>query len=114
MQNIEFKYCKIYASPSTITSASYDFNKMSGSTCDSIRLIGNLISGGYYGLQVYRSGTGNGGYNTNIYIDSNTIEKAYYYSHYFYYNDLNSFAYNKIYPRSGSSNHIIILLYKII
>ncbi len=48
-----------------------------------------------------------GGYNTNIYIDSNIIEKAYYYSCRFYYTDLKSFSYNKIYPRVGNTDHYI-------
>jgi hypothetical protein len=109
--NIEFRNCKILSSPTTTSSTYYAFYKMSGSVCDSIRLIGNLISGGYYGLYFYGSGTGIGGYNTNIYIDSNIIEKAYYYSHYFYYTDLNSFSANKIYPRSGSTYHYMYFYY---
>lgn len=109
--NIEFRNCKILASPTTSSSTHYAFYKMSGSVCDSIRLIGNLISGGYYGLYFYGSGTGIGGYNTNIYIDSNIIEKAYYYSHYFYYTDLNSFSANKIYPRSGNTYHYMYFYY---
>ncbi len=100
--NILLKYCNILASPTTTSTSSYAVNKTSGSVCDNIRLIGNLISGGYYSIYFYGTNTTN--YNTNIYVDSNTIEKAYYGAYTFYYNDLNSFSYNKIYPRKKNAS----------
>ena len=108
--NVEFRNCKILASPTT-SSTSYAFYKMSGSACDSIRLKNNIISGGYYALYFYGLGTGVGGYNTNIYIDSNIIEDAYYNSHYIYYTDLNSFSYNKITPRKDGNNYHYMYFY---
>ena len=108
--NITIKYCNILASPTT-TTTSYAVNKASGTACDNIRLIGNLISGGYYSIYFYGANTTT--YNTNIYIDSNIIEKAYYGAYTFYYNDLNSFSYNRIYPREKdvSNNYYMYFYY---
>ena len=39
-------------------------------------LINNVIDGGYYGLYFYGEVQARGGYNTNIYIDINIIEKG--------------------------------------
>ena len=100
--NIEFRNCYILANP---TSSSYDcYSSTYGSTCDSIRLIGNRISGGYYGFY-FEGQSSVGGYTTNIFIDSNIFEKAGYYSYYFYYTDLNSFSYNKSILEKWCNNH---------
>ena len=76
-----------------------------GSVCDSIFLLNNELYGGYYGLYFYGSGSGAGGYNTNIHIDSNLIEGADYYSHYFYYTDLTSFSHNRIRVTTTKQNY---------
>ena len=77
----------------------------SGSVCDSIFLLNNELHGGYYGLYFYGSGTGAGGYNTNIHIDSNLIEGADYYGHYLYYTDLTSFSHNRIIVTTMRQNY---------
>ena len=83
----------------------------SGSTCDSIFLLNNEFNGGYYGLYFYGSGTGAGGYNTNIHVDSNRILNADYYSHYFYYTDLTSFSHNRIVVTSRQNYHYCYFYY---
>ena len=106
-QNVIVDGCVMKANT---TSGNYAFYH-SGSVCDSIYLLNNEFDGGYYGLYFYGSGTGTGGYNTNIHIDSNRIINADYYSHYFYYTDLTSFSHNKIIVTSRQNYHYCYFYY---
>ena len=89
----------------TTASGKYAFNKTSGAACDSIFIQNSTFDGGYYGLYFYGQGTGANGYNTNIYIDSNKFLNAFYYTLYFYYNDLNSFSHNLV--KSATNNNYL-------
>lgn len=109
--DIEFYHCDIMASPTATSSSYYAVYKPSGAALDSIRFIGNHISGGYYAMYFYGSSTSNGGYNTNIIFDSNLVENAYYYSYYFYYNDILSFCHNTILPRVAGYTYQYNYLY---
>jgi hypothetical protein len=96
-QDIVIRNNKLYAN-GNISSSSYAvIYKGSGTgIIDNIRIIGNYIDGGYYGIYLYGQGTGIANYNTNIYIDSNEITNAYYYSTYFYYTSFKSISNNNI------------------
>jgi len=109
-KDIEFYHCEILLS-TTSTSTEYAVYKPSGGVLDSIRFIGNHISGGYYSVYFYGNSTSNGGYNTNIIFDSNLVENAYYYMYYFYYNDILSFCYNTFLPRVSGSTTMYNYMY---
>lgn len=109
-KDVEFYHCEILMSPTT-TSTTYGFYKPSGGVLDSIRFIGNHIEGAYYGIYLYGNGTGTNGYNTNVIFDSNLVENVYYYTYYFYYNDILSFCHNTFLPRKSSGSYHYCYLY---
>ena len=98
--NIEFYHCIIQMDVTT-SNTSYAFYKPQGGVCDGLRFVGNVIDGGYYGLNFYGQGDLIGGYNTNVIIDSNVFSNACYSPFNIYYTDLTSFSYNVITARSG-------------
>ena len=110
-KDIEFYHCVVSLS-TTATSTTYAVYKPSGKTLDSIRFIGNHFNGGYYGVYFYGSSNSNNGYNTHIIFDSNLVENAYYYTYYFYYNDIESFCHNTFLPRvKSTTTHYHYLYY---
>ena len=104
-KDIEFYHCEILLSPTITNSSYYCVYKPSGGVLDSIRFIGNHIEGAYYGMYFYGASTSTNGYNTNIIFDSNLVENVYYYTYYFYYNDILSFCYNTFLPRKSSGSY---------
>ena len=66
---------------------------------DNIRIIENIIEGGYYGIHFY-GGNSTSAYGTNVVIDSNIIKNQYYYANYFYYTDFTSISHNTILSRT--------------
>jgi hypothetical protein len=99
--NVIIRDCRLLAHP-TITSSTnnpiYAYN-MSG--LDSLFIINNLIDGGYYGVYIYGSSPTT--INTNIIIDSNTIQNNYYYGlDVYYYNQCISLSHNTILSRTSN------------
>ncbi len=76
----------------------------SGNTniAESIKIIGNIIEGGYYGIYFY-GGTGTSAYGNNIVIDSNIIMDQYNSASVFYYTNFNSFSHNTILSKTTNS-----------
>ena len=110
-QDVEFYHCEILLSPTATTSGTYAVYKPSGGVLDSIRFIGNHIEGGYYGVYLYGASTSTNGYNTNMIFDSNLVENVYYYTYYFYYNDILSFCHNTFLPRKSAGSYHYCYLY---
>ena len=76
----------------------YVIYKTSTGVLDGVRIINNVIRGGYYGVYLY-GGSSTSVYGFNLVLDSNLIFGQYYYATYLYYADFNSISYNKIYSR---------------
>jgi len=84
-EDVEISHCRILADPiGTSSSAAGIYKASATGTVDNIRIIANVIDGGYYGIYFY-GGTGTSDYGTNVIVDSNLITNQYYYANYFYY-----------------------------
>lgn len=110
-KGVDILYCDINSSPTTSSSSYYGIYKPSGTTMDSVRIIGNHINGGYYNVYIYGASTSTGGYNTHMVFDSNLVENAYYYAYYFYYNDFETFNANTFLPRVAGYSYWYINMY---
>ena len=103
--NIEFYHCVMQMDVS-MSYYAYGLYKKYGSVCDNFRFIGNVVNGGEYGFYFEGQGTNNGGYNTNVVIDSNVFSNANYMPYSIYYTDLKSFSYNLITARTGGNSYM--------
>jgi hypothetical protein len=103
--NIEFYHCVMQMDVS-MSYYAYGLYKKYGSVCDNFRFIGNVVDGGEYGFYFEGQGTNNGGYNTNVVIDSNVFSNANYMPYSIYYTDLKSFSYNLITARTGGNSYM--------
>ena len=110
-KDIELYHCEVLMNATATTSGTYGIYRPQGKSLDSIRFIGNHISGAYYGVYFMGNGTGANGYNTNIVFDSNLVEDPYYYTYYFYYNDIQSFSHNTFLPRVSGYSYLYNYLY---
>ena len=68
-----------------------------------LRIVGNKIEGGYYGVYLY-AGTSTTAYGTGITVDSNEVYGQYYYALFLYYGEFNSVSHNVMYPRTSGSS----------
>ncbi len=96
--NIEIRNINFICDTVGTSSTNTPIYKTSTGVVNDIRIIGNTIKGGYYGIYFY-GGTSTSAYGTNIVVDSNIIESQYYYANYFYYTDFKSFSHNTILSR---------------
>ena len=89
--------------PTTGSTSSYNpIYKASGTgIINGLRIIGNDIEGGYYGMYLYGSGTS--ALNTDVVIDSNYIHNQYYYGILVEYNHYISLSHNKLRPRTSGT-----------
>jgi len=79
---------------------------------DRLRIVNNTINGGYYGI--YLRGADNFTYNTNLYIDKNSITNSYYAAIYLYQTQFYSISENHIISRAnyvGASFYGMFLYY---
>ena len=116
-KNIEIRGCAILSNPATTSSSYVPIYKASATgIIDSLRIINNLIDGGYNGIDLY-VGTGTTAYGTNIVIDSNLISNQYNYGVRLHYADVKSISYNTILSRTANISTTwigcILLLYYI-
>ncbi|MDR0605964.1 MAG: hypothetical protein LBG80_16875, partial [Bacteroidales bacterium] len=98
-RNILIRDCRLLAD-STVTGNTSNPIYSTGGGLDSVFIIHNFISGGYYGIYFYGSSAAT--MNTNIIIDSNTVQDQYYYAMYVYYTHADRIIGNKIRQRSTS------------
>ncbi|MDD2286291.1 MAG: right-handed parallel beta-helix repeat-containing protein, partial [Paludibacter sp.] len=90
--NLEISHCNIICDPA-ITSTQAGIRYYNNTTLsDNIRLIGNTINGGYYGIYFY--GVSQTSHPSRIRIDSNVLTNQYYYATYCYYSDFTSISHN--------------------
>ncbi len=95
--NIEISHCNIFADPIGTASTTAGIYKSSSSgSSNNIRIIGNQINGGYYGVYLYGSSSD---YVQNVILDSNIITNQYDYGVYYYYVNSISTSYNTVTPR---------------
>ncbi|MDD3691686.1 MAG: T9SS type A sorting domain-containing protein, partial [Bacteroidales bacterium] len=104
--NIEFR--NIYFMGDTLGTTAANapapiYKASSADLINDIRIIGNVIEGGYYGIYLY-GGNSSSAYGTNVVIDSNIMRNQYYYANYFYYVDFNSISHNTMLSRRTSTN----------
>jgi len=103
--NIEIYGCNIKANPASTSSSNvgvyYGNSSGSGKYMTNVRFIKNAISGGYYNMYFYYSGSGTATMGlSSITIDSNTLTDAYTYGIYsYYYGNYPSISYNTITSR---------------
>ncbi|HOF17215.1 MAG TPA: hypothetical protein PLP76_10015, partial [Bacteroidales bacterium] len=115
--NIEIYGCNIKASPTTTSSSNvgvyYGNSSGSGKYMTNVRFIKNAISGGYYNMYFYYSGSGTATMGlSSITIDSNTLTDAYYYGIYsYYYGNYPSISHNSITSRLTSVSYYGIYSY---
>ena len=100
--NIELR--NIYFKGDTVGTSSANspapiYKASAAGVIDNIRIIGNIIEGGYYGIYFY-GGNSTSAYGTNVVIDSNIIKNQYYYANYFYYTDFTSISHNTLLSRT--------------
>lgn len=101
-ENIEINSCKIKSNPSSTSSANSCIYKDYGTgISNDIRIINNVLDGGYYNIYFY-GGTSSTIRASNIIFNGNTLSNAYYYATYFYYADFSSITSNTI--RSRTTN----------
>ncbi len=101
-ENIEINSCIIKANPTTASSTNAGIYKTSTGVVNNIRIINNIIDGGYYNIYFY-GGVSTADYGTNIIIDNNILSNAYYYGGHFYYTDFNSISNNTITSRATNT-----------
>ncbi|MDR2409180.1 MAG: hypothetical protein LBE13_13845, partial [Bacteroidales bacterium] len=98
-QDIIIRDCKLLANPATTRNESNPVYTNAGGM-ENISIIHNLLDGGYFGI--YMRGNSSK-YNTNIIIDSNTIQNIYYCGFYMAdYNKCISISHNSILSRSSN------------
>jgi hypothetical protein len=103
--NIEIYGCNIKANPTATSSSNvgvyYGNSSGSGKYMTNVRFIKNAISGGYYNMYFYYSGSGTATMGlSSITIDSNTLTDAYTYGIYsYYYGNYPSISQNSITSR---------------
>jgi hypothetical protein len=98
-RNILIRDCRLLAD-TAITATSNNLIYGNGGGLDSIFIIHNLLDGGYYGIYLYGAFSD---YNTNICVDSNTIQNHYYYGLYLYYTKSISISYNIVLSRTANT-----------
>ena len=107
MSDVEISHCRILLDPSTSATQRGICAESDGNLRNNVRIIGNLIDGGYYGIYMY-NGSGNaaaqhGRYNV---IDSNEIINMYYYGVYVCNTDFQSISHNRVIARQrGGYNY---------
>ncbi|MDD4429624.1 MAG: hypothetical protein PHG64_14720, partial [Paludibacter sp.] len=109
--NLEISHCNIICDPA-ITSTQAGIRYYNNTTLsDNIRLIGNTINGGYYGIYFY--GVSQTSHPSRIRIDSNVLTNQYYYATYCYYSDFTSISHNIVQCRdyNARSNYYGIRTY---
>jgi hypothetical protein len=104
--NIVVRDCRLLADTTAITNSFNAVSKQQNTGfVENISFIHNLLDGGYYGFVFYGgTGTGTGGYGTNVVFDSNTVSNQYLYSIYLSFIDSLSCSYNTILSRTENIN----------
>ena len=107
--HVTFRGCNIYACATCTTNLYKAFSytrKDNISYPVEVRLVGNRIVGGYYGLYLNQIAGATGNIKlSSVYIDSNELADAYYYGMYvYYYGNFPSISHNSIRSRTGLKN----------
>ena len=115
-EDVLFHRCNLYLS-TTISNSNYrvvNYNNSSSNTSflQDVRFIGNEVAGGYYGFYLYYAGGASANCKTSalnrasIRMDSNHIYDQYCYPLYsYYYTHIESFSFNTIESRKGTSSN---------
>ena len=107
MSDVEVRHCRIMLNPAITTEQYGIYGGSDGSIRNDIRIIGNTVNGGYYGIYMYNgSGSAANQHGKGCVIDSNEVTNAYYHFIYAYYTDLTSISHNRILARkNGGYNY---------
>ncbi len=95
--NIEINNCHILLDTMGKTVTHGILKKQNTGLFDRLRIVNNVINGGYYGI--YLCGVDNFTYNTNLYIDNNIIKNAFHTAIYLRHNQFYSISENQITSR---------------
>ena len=115
-EDVLFHNCNLYLSTTTSNSnyrvVNYNNSNSSTSFLQDVRFIGNEVAGGYYGFYLYYAGGASANCKTSalnrasIRMDSNHIYDQYCYPLYsYYYTHIESFSFNTIESRKGTSSN---------
>ena len=103
-ENIDIlnNYIKANLTNTSSTSITPIYKPSSTGLVKGMRIVGNKIEGGYYGIYLYGEGTGS--YNEDVVVDSNEIWNQYYYATYYYYTTFKHITDNVLYSRTSSAS----------
>ena len=107
VSDLQVLHCDILLNPSITTEQYGIWGSSDGSIRDSIRIVGNKVDGGYYGIYLYNGSASAANQHgiANV-VDSNEVINVYYDFIYAYYTDFTSISHNRVIARkNGGYNY---------
>ena len=100
MSDVEVSHCRILLNTTSSATQYGIMAESDASIRNNMRIVGNLIDGGYYGIYLYNgSGTAAAQHARYNVIDSNEVINMYYYGIYAYSTDFSSISHNRVIAR---------------